>query len=247
MIRNQHSFCLSQRGCSGLVAFIVVSVFIAGLQAPVEASTVLSNLANTTAGPDFVTSNQAIAQLFTTSNSPAGWYLESVTMPVTRTTSGQFLVSVWDNNGTIGTSTPGTPVGVLDGSFDPSGLETYTAAGPGLSLAANTPYWIVWGALSGSYDLNSTLDATTTGSWTIPPPPTGNTWGYTYDNGSTWDMYSRNDGTFKFEISGSPQGSAAVPEIDPTGLGSVVALLAGAFGLIETRRRFLAANRPVTV
>lgn len=32
------------------------------------------------------------------------------------------------------------------------------------------------------------------------------------------------------------QGSAAVPEIDPTGMGAVLALVSGAFGLIERRR-----------
>jgi hypothetical protein len=232
MVRNQHSCCVSPRGSNGLVAFIVVSVFVAGLHVPVEASTVLlSNLANTTGGPDRVSSTQAITQLFTTSNSPAGWYLESVTMPVTRDTSGQFFVSVWDN-GTLGT--PGTPIGLLTGSTDPSGLETYTVAGSGLPLAANTSYWIVWAALSGRYDLSYTDDTTTTGSWTIPP--TGNTWGYTYDGGLTWDLYASSNGTFKFAISGSPQGSAAVPEIDPAGFGSVAALVIGAVGLLERRR-----------
>jgi len=240
MMRNQHSCCFSLRGSNGLVAFIVVCVFVAGLHVPVEASTVLlSNLANTTSGPDSVSSTQAITQLFTTSNSPAGWYLESVTMPVTRTTSGQFFVSVWDNDGTLGT--PGTPIGSLTGSIDPSGLETYTAAGSGLPLAANTSYWIVWAALSGSYDLSYTGDTTTTGSWTIPSA--GNTQGYTYDGGLTWDLYARSNGTFQFAISGSAQGSAAVPEIDPSSLGSVLALVLGSLGLLERRRLKVFAGR----
>lgn len=217
-----------------LVAALVIA---AGLTAHALASpVVLSNLAAAKSGYDSVFSSQAIAQIFTTSSAPAGWNLESITFPVTKVTDGNLFAAIFSNDGPIGSSTPGSVIGVLTTPVPPAtGMVTYNAGGAGIPLAASTSYWVVWANVgSGQYDIDYTSDATTTGSWTIPQAPTGNAWGYSYDNFQTWDMYQAGS-PFKLEITASQQ-SAAVPEIDPAGLGSVLALCTGALGMLERRR-----------
>jgi len=67
--------------------------------------------------------------------------------------------------------------------------------------------------------------------WSIPST---NTYASSYDAGSTWVS---NDGyPYLFSIEATATAPSSVPEIDPNSLGSVLALVLGALGLLERRR-----------
>lgn len=185
-----------------------------------------------------------VVQRFTTSDSPGGWLLQSVTFPITRLASGsQFKVQVFSNTISVSSppfgSTPGTPIGTLDGPDDPStGLQTYTAGAAGIKLDGNTDYWFVWESLGGPYSLEYNPNAPMTGAWSIPT--SGNSFGTRIY--STWSLLDRSYGSTLMAISATPL--SAVPEIDPAGLGSVLTLLCGALGLLERRRLAASATTP---
>lgn len=188
---------------------------------------VLSNLTNLTEDTYVVYPGQTIIQRFTTSSSPTGWNLESVTLPLTQNSPGPFGVSVYSYTG----SGPGTLIGPIGSPVNAStGLQTFTADNAGLSLAANTDYWLMFAAV-GEYLIDYTNDITTTGDWTLP---TSGNYGFSTDGGTTWSVFSLNR-AIQFQLAASPQ-SAVVPEIDAAGMASALALVVGGLGLIERGR-----------
>jgi len=223
----------SSRKTLALAAVCVATIVGGSAETLLASPVVLSTLGSPKEGPDSVDSNQVICQLFTTSSSAAGWYLTSVTIPLElRLTPSYFAVGVRSDVG----SAPGAFIGEIGSpSSPPTGLQTFTADGPGLALDSNTNYWLIFAAL-GSYFIDYQTSLASEGPWSIPA--TGNTWGYSFNGGATWDLYDRSLTTFRFSLSAEPR--SAVPEIDPAGIGSVLALVAGALGLLERRRSTVA-------
>lgn len=88
----------------------------------------------------------------------------------------------------------------------------------------------VYSALLGTFT-NSYYDMVTSYSFTGTPYAGDN---YVFDTtAGTLQVTSANsNSTFTASLNGSP-----VPEIDPAGMGSVMALVTGALGLVERRRR----------
>lgn len=192
----------------------------------------LSNVAETTYDVSDVLYGDWSANAFTTNNQR--WLLNSVivSMAPASNTDGNFFLSIFDT--AVGGG-PGSELGLLDGVDNPSGtpssLFEYTAAGAGLLLNANTQYWVVAGVSSGNgiYNWNYTESSSTTGPWSIPLT-------FTYirslDQGASWTL-QENGYPQQFEINAT---AIPVPEIDPAGIGSVLALVTGAIGLLERRR-----------
>jgi hypothetical protein len=71
--------------------------------------------------------------------------------------------------------------------------------------------------------------------------------------GSGYELFSVSpmdfptDNAYGVQIAATPSVPSSVPEIDPASFGSVAAVLTGAFGLIEQRRRRRGAATPLTV
>jgi len=130
--------------------------------------------------PATVTSVVLQANSFTTSASPGGWLLNSVTINIdaVNNPSGNFVLSIYDTaGGNVGTI--GAEIATLVGSSNPDvGNNTYTAGG--LSLNSSSTYWLVAGVSSGSgsYSWNyyNSDIFSTAGDWSILTDSTSATW-----------------------------------------------------------------------
>lgn len=163
-----------------------------------------------------------LAQGFTTGTSTQNLSVLSVTLglfsndaPAART------VSIYtDNSGKPGTSL------YTSASQDVTTTNLYTFNFTAAQLAASTTYWIVPSGPASWY-LNKTFST----------PDGLNGSGWTYAGVKEEDTVS--PGTWDDSLpaySLSITAGAGVPEIDPSGLGSVIALVTGALGLLERRR-----------
>lgn len=133
-----------------------------------QAALTVSNLSETTDGyPYAVNSSLFWASSFTTDSQ--AYNLDSIQLSIrsAESPSGGLQLSVWS-----GATEPGSSLGLLSGTDNPSpGLNSYTASG--ISLAANTRYWMVVKVTSGSgtYGFNTTTSLAQSGSWTIGNQP----------------------------------------------------------------------------
>jgi len=129
--------------------------------------------------------------------------------------------------------TAGTPFDLLLAAANLPSISAY-------SLLSNTPYSIFVNSASGSaislrrqQGLASGNDAIAaydvTNGFTVLDTFRNNTPNYTYTNNPTV-LYAA------FAISFGTTQSTPVPEIDPSGVGTVLALVSGALGLLERRR-----------
>jgi hypothetical protein len=144
----------------------------------------VSNLANeksTLCKPFVVSESNLFAGGFTTGNFAGGYVLDDVFLSVISATyaagatdakgSGTFTVQIWDSNG----SAPGTVLETLTGFGKKkdvggqltTGLTTYSSSG--LTLAANTTYWISATVVGGD-DLTVALERTANKSEYSNPP-----------------------------------------------------------------------------
>jgi hypothetical protein len=165
----------------------------------------------------FVTNNQA-------------WTLTSATLTfgTTHSNLGNLFVNVYSN----ATDRPGSSLGTLSGSDNPASAGQYTYTSNGINLDPSTIYWLVAGVSSGNGDYRwhyAINVSASTGVWSIP---SNNTWS-TYENS---DWTSGDDYPYLFSIEATATAPSSVPEIDPNSLGSVLALVMGALGLLERRR-----------
>jgi len=215
MSRNSLKLC--SLGFAAL-AFLVV---------PARAGVVLSNQTQS-AGYDWVNTDQWRSVSFVTNNQ--AWTLTSATLTfgTTQNTSGNLFVNVYSN----ATDRPGSSLGTLSGSDNPASAGQYTYTSNGINLDPSTIYWLVAGVSSGNgdYRWHYAVDVSaSTGVWSIPST---NTWS-TYEN-SEWS--SGDSYPYLFSIEATATAPSSVPEIDPNSLGSVLALVMGALGLLERRR-----------
>jgi len=157
--------------------------------------------------------------------------LDSVVIPVWNfmgLTSGSVDMSLFDATGPG--AVPGTQLAALGSapisSFPSATYQNFSITGLSINLAPTTNYWIVMGATSigANYSLGLTNNSTGAGPLSI---------GYgVFSGGGPW--VSSNSWYVIGSVSAvSP---APVPEIDPAGMGSVLALVTGVLGLMERRR-----------
>lgn len=212
---------------NSLKAFPLGFAALACLVVPARAEVVLSNLTESV-GSDFVSTDQWRAVSFVTNNQ--AWTLTSATLKFgpAQNTSGNLFVNVYSN----ATDRPGSSLGTLSGSDNPASAGQYTYTSNGINLDPSTIYWLVAGVSSGNGDyrwLYAADVSASTGVWSIPSTNTYST--YEYSNWNSGDDYP-----YLFSIEATATAPSSVPEIDPNSLGSVLALVMGALGLLERRR-----------
>jgi hypothetical protein len=135
---------------------------------------------------------------------------------------------------TVNFTTPGTANTPFDLILNAADLPSISA----YSLLSNTAYSIFVNSASGSgialrreQGLASGNDAiaayTVTNGFTVLDTFRNNTPNYQNVTGSSWAAFAMSFGTTQ---------ATPIPEIDPSGVGSVLALVSGALGLLERRR-----------
>jgi hypothetical protein len=215
------------------LSFKTLSLWLAALAClvvPARAEVVLSNLTVTDTDSSDVSLSPWLAQSFVTNNQ--AWTLTSATLFLKAyNSSGNLFVNLYSN----ATDVPGSSLGTLSGSDNPTSEGQYTYTSTGISLDPSTTYWLVAGVSSGdgSYGwvYDNTGSITSTGAWSIPSTTT---YAVSTDVGGSWGSY---DGfPLLFSIEATATTPSAVPEIDPNSVGSVLALVLGSLGLLERRR-----------
>jgi hypothetical protein len=156
---------------------LLAAVVLTGAAAPaVQAQVILSNnLSATTAGTETASDTTWPTASFGTGST--GYTLNSVTLLLANTTAGQASLSLYSD----GTLEPGTALGTLTAPASYSStLANTTFSVSGLTLAANTTYWVVLRATSGAFNWAWASDNTGTGVGFQ------HTYGETDNSGDTW-------------------------------------------------------------
>lgn len=196
---------------------------------------VFNNLMLSTDSSDLVRSDLWQAAGFKVENGD-DWVLQSATIRMGNATtpSGGFSLRIYAEN-EFGFGPTNPVLATLVGSANPStaGEYTYTVPGAGLSVQSGSTYWLVASVTSGDgiYLWNTVGNGYAVGVWSWPEFP--KVW--SLQDGIDGPWYSEVNYPFLLSLSAS-NGSSPVPEIDPAGMGSVVALVTGALGLLERRR-----------
>ncbi|HUO08217.1 MAG TPA: choice-of-anchor R domain-containing protein [Phycisphaerae bacterium] len=117
------------------------------------------NLAAAYGGWDSVDSTQSVAQSFQTESSSVN--LSSVQLLLQEQSAGTCTAMIYSDNG----GKPGSLVGTLTspGSYDTSSLSAATFTASGITLSANTTYWVVLTAPTGQFACSVTGDNTGSG------------------------------------------------------------------------------------
>ena len=163
----------------------------------------------------------------------SAWGIESIDVGLASDSSPLPVMQIYSDV----SGAPGSALATFTTSSVVSTKQVYSFTGSFVALQ-NTSYWVVLSdanALSGqSYDWY-TNDASTT-------PSMQNASGVSYlgtkesNDGGPWtDTVPQ----LSIMVYASSTQTRAVPEIDPTSLGSVLALMAGSLGLLERRARRL--------
>lgn len=163
-----------------------------------------------------------LAQGFTTGTNTQNLSVLSVTLGLFNLDSPDArTVSIYSDNA----GAPGTSL-YTSASQDVTAKNRYTFNFTAAQLAASTTYWIVpSGPASWYFNLDDSQPVGLNASgWTYA----GTRREFTASQG-TW-----NNSTSPYSL--SIEAGAGVPEIDPSGMGSVIALVTGALALLERRR-----------
>ena len=193
--------------------FLLVSALIA------HADTISSNLSNATAGTEAASGRTWLTASFGTDSSSSS--LSNATLLLSNPIAGVAEVDLYSNS----LLQPGSLLGTLISPLSYStSLSNTTFSGNGLTLSANSTYWLVLKALSGEFDWAWTSDNTGAG--------TGfqGTWGNSTDAGVTWYTYAVYPTQFSVTTT-----TAAVPE-PGTELLAMGGFLIGAMALYIKQR-----------
>jgi len=210
------------------VHWALVCAAMAGAGA-LRADTISSNLSATTAGTEAATGDTWLTASFGTSTSSA--VLSSVALLLSNPVSGVAEVDLYTNS----TSQPGSLVGTLTAASSyTSALSDVTFSSSGLTLSANSTYWIVLKALSGEFDWGWTADNSGTGVGFQ------GTWGISSDAGSTWYTYAVYPTQFSVTTT-DPATTVDVAMEPGTGLLLAGGLLVG-FVFLRRGRRWAACG-----
>ena len=194
----------------------LIIMFVVALLAPqiIQAqgiTTYLSNLGQPSTGNLAVGSDSWYAALFFTGGNASGYVLNSVQLAMTDDSGNPSGFTVMLYSSTLGTGAfPGSSLGTLDGSANPStsGIYTYTASG--LTLAPSTPYFIVLTAgtavANGAYEWSVTS--------TPSPGYSSYHWGGEIfflhsSNDLNWNYTSGTYGQFALNATAVPEPSAS--------------------------------------
>lgn len=214
---------IMKRNASTLIFLLLIATF--GIFAPghlLAQILYVSNLADADDSGVACDGGSWDAAAFTTGGNPGGYSLDSVQIAIDGilvTDGSGFTLSLYANNA----GQPGTSLGVLSGSSNPSVAGTYTYTASSLTLTASTSYWIVGQAATafpnGSFLWGDTTSSsyTSSGGWTI----NNATRDISHDNGSTWTATSVS--LLRFDVT-----ATAVPEpqtLALAGLGLAAAFL----------------------
>lgn len=183
----------------------------------VKADIISSNLSNATAGTEVASGDTWLTASFGTGTSSDT--LSSVTLLLSHPISGVAEVDLYSTN----LLEPGSLVATLTSPATyASSLSNSTFLSSGVTLSANSTYWIVLKALSGEFDWGWTADNSGTG--------TGfqGTWGLSTDTGSTWYTYAVYPTQLSVITTATPEPS--------TGWLGVAGLLVGAMVLYRRQR-----------
>lgn len=162
-----------------LTARLVILTVSFGGALVLRADTISSNLSSVTAGTEAATGSTWLTASFGTTTSSAT--LSSVTLLLSNSVAGLAEVDVYTNS-LLG---PGALVAAMTSpSSYSSSLSDVTFSTSGITLSANSTYWVVLKALTGEFDWAWTTDNTGTGSGFQ------GAWGSSSDAGATWYTYS---------------------------------------------------------
>lgn len=148
---------------------------------------------------------------------------------------GNYSVSIWGSDAV--THAPTTQVAsIYSGGMSnlSNSLTEVTYSGLNIALTPLTQYWMVVltdpaaGGIGWSTSAYSVGDVGNTSQYYSS---------YTHATSSWMTPLSSANGPRIMEITATATAPAAVPEIDPAGMGSVLALVTGALGLLERWRR----------
>ncbi|MGH7993282.1 MAG: choice-of-anchor R domain-containing protein [Limisphaerales bacterium] len=147
----------------------------------------VSNLANADDSGVVCDGSSWDAAEFTTGGNLNGYSLDSIQIAIDGilvVDGSGFSLSLYSNN----SGQPGSSVGVLSGSSNPSVAGNYTYTASGVTLSASTSYWVVGDAATafpnGSFLWGDTTSPayTSSGGWSI----NNATRDISHDGGSTW-------------------------------------------------------------
>lgn len=177
-----------------------------------DAAVILSdNLSAASAGVETAQGATWLAASFGTGTD--AWLLASVSLLLSNSVAGTATLSLYSDGGLE----PGSSLGTLTSPTTYSSTLANTVfTGGGITLTANTTYWIVLRALTGQFDWSWTLNNTGSGAGFQ------GTWGISSNAGVDWfssDIYPT-------QFSVSADAVSAIPE--PGTLG----VLAGAFTVL---------------
>jgi hypothetical protein len=159
-----------------VTAFLTSPEFVKDTLGTVVTTTDLSdNLSATSAGIETATGQYELTSSFTTGSSAST--LTSVTLLLDQITAGSATVKIYSDGGLQ----PGSLVGTLTSPASYSAtLAKTTFTSSGISLSANSTYWVVLVANSGSFGWSWTTTDTGSGTGFVGG------WGDSTDSGSTW-------------------------------------------------------------
>jgi hypothetical protein len=131
-------------------------------------TTYVSTLGLSSTGGVTRSANQFVGGRFVTDNSAPTYTLNSISLALGSANGiNDFTVNLMTDSGA---NTPGTLIGTLSGPVSPTSTNNFLFSASGLTLNANTSYWVTMGFTSGagSYEvqLTNTL-AGATGPWTL--------------------------------------------------------------------------------
>jgi hypothetical protein len=186
------------------IRYLLVSGLMLVVASALHAVVMVSSLAFTPGpGSDAVSATNWLANKFTTNNSSPTFTLDSITIQMIAATnsSGNFHVAIYSDASGI----PGSQVGsLLTGNTSPASAGQYTWTASGITLNANSSYWMVQEVTSGAGIYSPQYETVTpvvVSTWTL----TGN-YIYSANSGTSW-VNPLHDGPSLYSIS-----ATAVPE-----------------------------------
>jgi len=157
------------------IIVLFVTVLIASQIVQAQGTVYVSSLNPTSTGSPSVASDYWLAALFETGNNAGGYMLDSIQLGMADALGNPsgFTVMLYAKSSFVGAILPGSSLGTLNGSANPStaGIYAYTPAS-NLTLSPSTFYFIVLTAgttiVNGSYEWSeSAYPPSASGDWSV--------------------------------------------------------------------------------